>query len=251
MRVFLSPPVRDKGEERSACERRRENSGERQHWQAHYRPTPAYLLPMERHGEIFRPENPAEIRDGGVDEIEVNNKNQIIWESYLSCCSSASSLPRDASVAEKEIGPPGMGSPIGKKRVMKEGSSSDGRSFIVNFKDLQFHTESFYKERKPLWLAAAVSTWDSPDSPRILLLASLSHDQRGMNFLNHHYYSFSQIPASWFILRIRKEASANVVFCLGGGEFLWILIQDEKVIQDGFRIFGSVILLRYFFDRLR
>lgn len=83
MRVFIPPLVRDKGEERTACERRREDSGERQHRQAHDWPTPAYLLPMERHGEILRPKNPAEIRDGGVDEIEVNNKNQIIWESYL------------------------------------------------------------------------------------------------------------------------------------------------------------------------
>ena len=95
---------------------------------------------MERHGEILRPENPVEIRDGRVAEIEEYNKIQIIWESYLSYCSSASSSPRGASVAEKEIGPPGMGSPIGKRRVMTEGSSSDGRSFIVNYDDLQLHT---------------------------------------------------------------------------------------------------------------
>lgn len=56
------------------------------------------------------------------------------------CCSSASFLPKGASEEEKEIGPPGMGSPIGKRRVMTEGSSSDGRSFIVNYDDLQLHT---------------------------------------------------------------------------------------------------------------
>ena len=74
---------------------------------------------MERHGEILRPENLAEIRDRGVDEIEIYNKNQIIWESYLLCCSSASSLPRGASVAEKEIGPPGRGSPIGRRQPVE------------------------------------------------------------------------------------------------------------------------------------
>lgn len=86
---------------------------------------------MERHGEILRPEDPAEIRDRGVDEIEVNNKYQIIWESYLSYCSSATFLPIGASEAEKEIGPPGMGSPIGKRRVMKEGNSSGGEPFFT------------------------------------------------------------------------------------------------------------------------
>jgi hypothetical protein len=48
-------------------------------------------------------------------------------------------LPRGASVAEKEIGPPGMGSPIGKRRVMKEESSSSGRLFVVNYNGLQLH----------------------------------------------------------------------------------------------------------------
>ncbi len=64
-------------------------------------------------------------------ETKVNNENQIIWESYLSFCSSGSSLPRGASEAEKGIGPPGMGSPIGKKRVMMVESSSGGKSFPV------------------------------------------------------------------------------------------------------------------------
>ena len=72
-------------------------------------------------------------RNGRVDEIEVNNKNQIIWESYLLCCSSGSFLPIGASETEKGIGPPGMGSPIGKRRVMMEmeGSSSNGSLFII------------------------------------------------------------------------------------------------------------------------
>ena len=33
-----------------------------------------------------------------------------------------------------------MESPIGRRRVMKEESSSGGRSFVFKFKDLQFHT---------------------------------------------------------------------------------------------------------------
>ena len=147
MCVFLPPLVRDKGEERTTCERRTKDSSQWQHRQAHNRPTSAYLLPMERHGEILRPENPVEIRDGGVTEIEEYNKNQIIWESYLLCCSSASFLPRGASEEEKEIGPPGMGSPIGKRRVMTEESSSDGEYpiIIINFTRFIVHSTMNYK----------------------------------------------------------------------------------------------------------